>query len=85
MSDAGLLKDAEPSFQLAISYRKSDAALIRDLMGWRKAGFRVAAYPDSTFVDSGDYSLHAMYRNGEYYKDGKPLTAEELEKMMRGL
>ncbi|MCH4188672.1 MAG: ATP phosphoribosyltransferase regulatory subunit [Megasphaera sp.] len=85
MSDAGLLEDAEPSFQLAISYRDSDQTLIRDLMNWRDQGYRVAAYPDSSFVDSRDYSLHAMYRNGMYYKDGKAMTAEQLEQRMRGL
>jgi ATP phosphoribosyltransferase regulatory subunit len=85
MNDAGLLADTEPSFQVAISYRDSDQTLIRDLMNWRSRGYRVAAYPDSSFIDSRDYSLHAMYRNGMYYKDGKALTAEELEELMRGL
>lgn len=85
MSDAGLLEDSEPSFQLAISYDDSDQILIRDLMNWREQGYRVAAYPDSSFVDSRDYSLHAVYRSGMYYKDGKAMTAEQLEQRMRGL
>lgn len=85
MSDAGLLADAEPSFQLAVSYTASDQTVIRDLMNWRARGFRVAAYPDSSFIDSRDYSIHAIYRNGTYYKDGKAMTAEELEELMRRL
>lgn len=85
MNDAGLLEDTEPSFQLAVSYTVSDQTVIRDLMNWRSRGFRVAAYPDSSFIDSRDYSIHAIYRNGAYYKDGKLLTAEELEELMRRL
>ncbi len=82
MSDAGLLEDTEPSFQLAVSYTSGDQTLVRDLMNWRSRGFRVAAYPDSSFIDSADYSIHAIYRNGSYYKDGKAMTAEELEVLM---
>lgn len=82
MSDAGLLEDTEPSFQMAVSYTQGDQTLIRDLMNWRDRGFRVAAYPDSSFIDSADYSIHAIYRNGSYYKDGKAMTAEELEALM---
>ena len=85
MSDAGLLEDAQPSFQLAVSYTDSDQTLIRDLMQWRQRGFRVAAYPDSSFIDSGDYSIHAVYRNHSYYKDGREMSAHDLEDMMRGL
>ncbi len=85
MSDAGLLEDTEPSFQLAISYAASDARLIQDLGCWRSQGFRVAAYPDASFIDSADYSIHAVYRNGAYYKDGRELSALDLENMMRGL
>lgn len=85
MSDAGLLEDAQPSFQLAVSYTDSDQTLIRDLMQWRQRGFRVAAYPDSSFIDSGDYSIHAVYRNHSYYKDGREMSAHNLEDMMRGL
>lgn len=82
MSDAGLLEDTEPSFQMAVSYTQGDQTLVRDLMNWRDRGFRVAAYPDSSFIDSADYSIHAIYRNGSYYKDGKAMTAEELEVLM---
>lgn len=82
MSDAGLLEDTEPSFQMAVSYTQGDQTLVRDLMNWRDLGFRVAAYPDSSFIDSADYSIHAIYRNGSYYKDGKAMTAEELEALM---
>lgn len=82
MSDAGLLEDTEPSFQMAVSYTAGDQTLVRDLMNWRDRGFRVAAYPDSSFIDSADYSIHAIYRNGSYYKDGKAMTAEELEALM---
>lgn len=82
MNDAGLLEDAEPSFQMAVSYTAGDQTLVRDLMNWRDRGFRVAAYPDSSFIDSADYSIHAIYRNGSYYKDGKAMTAEELEALM---
>lgn len=82
MSDAGLLEDTEPSFQMAVSYTQGDQTLVRDLMNWRDCGFRVAAYPDSSFIDSADYSIHAIYRNGSYYKDGKAMTAEELEELM---
>ncbi len=82
MSDAGLLEDTEPSFQMAVSYTQGDQTLVRDLMNWRDRGFRVAAYPDSSFIDSADYSIHAIYRNGSYYKDGKAMTAEELEELM---
>lgn len=82
MNDAGLLEDTEPSFQMAVSYTACDQTLVRDLMNWRNRGFRVAAYPDSSFIDSGDYSIHAIYRNGSYYKDGKAMTAEELEALM---
>lgn len=82
MNDAGLLEDTEPSFQMAVSYTAGDQTLVRDLMNWRSRGFRVAAYPDSSFIDSGDYSIHAIYRNGSYYKDGKAMTAEELEALM---
>lgn len=82
MSDAGLLEDTEPSFQMAVSYTQGDQTLVRDLMNWRDCGFRVAAYPDSSFIDSADYSIHAIYRNGSYYKDGKAMTAEELEALM---
>ena len=82
MSDAGLLEDTEPSFQMAVSYTQGDQTLVRDLMNWRNRGFRVAAYPDSSFIDSADYSIHAIYRNGSYYKDGKAMTAEELEALM---
>jgi ATP phosphoribosyltransferase regulatory subunit len=85
MNDAGLLADSEPSFQLAISYHDSDQMLIHDIVNWRARGYRVAAYPDSSFVDSRDYSLHAVYRSGMYYKDGKAMTAEEIEDCMRGL
>ncbi|WP_301860170.1 ATP phosphoribosyltransferase regulatory subunit [uncultured Megasphaera sp.] len=85
MSDAGLLAHTEPSFQLVVSYTKADQTVIRDLMYWRSLGFRVAAYPDSSFIDSRDYSIHAIYRNGSYYKDGKELTAVELEELVRGL
>lgn len=85
MNDAGLLEDAEPSFQMAVSYTAGDQTLVRDLMNWRNRGFRVAAYPDSSFIDSADYSIHAIYRNGSYYKDGKAMTAEELEALMRRL
>ncbi len=76
MSDAGLLEDTEPSFQMAVSYTQGDQTLVRDLMNWRDRGFRVAAYPDSSFIDSADYSIHAIYRNGSYYKDGKAMTAK---------
>ena len=82
MSDAGLLEDTEPSFQMAVSYTQGDQTLVRDLMNWRDRGFRVAAYPDSSFIDSADHSIHAIYRNGSYYKDGKAMTAEELEALM---
>ena len=82
MNDAGLLEDTEPSFQMAVSYTACDQTLVRDLMNWRSRGFRVAAYPDSSFIGSGDYSIHAIYRNGSYYKDGKAMTAEELEALM---
>lgn len=82
MSDAGLLEDTEPSFQMVVSYTQGDQTLVRDLMNWRDRGFRVAAYPDSSFIDSADYSIHAIYRNGSYYKDGKAMTAEELEELM---
>lgn len=82
MSDAGLLEDTEPSFQMAVSYTQGDQTLVRDLMNWRDRGFRVAAYPDSSFIDSADYSIHAIYRNGSYYKDGKAMTVEELEELM---
>ena len=82
MSDAGLLEDTEPSFQMAVSYTQGDQTLVRDLMNWRDRGFRVAAYPDSSFIDSADYSIHAIYRNGSYYKDGKAMTDEELEALM---
>lgn len=82
MSDAGLLEDTEPSFQMAVSYTQGDQTLVRDLMNWRDRGFRVAAYPDSSFIDSADYSIHAIYHNGSYYKDGKAMTAEELEELM---
>lgn len=82
MSDAGLLEDTEPSFQMAVSYTQGDQTLVRDLMNWRDRGFRVAAYPDSSFIDSADYSIHAIYRNGSYYKDGKAMTAEELEALL---
>ena len=82
MSDAGLLEDTEPSFQMAVSYTQGDQTLVRDLMNWRDRGFRVAAYPDSSFIDSADYSIHAIYRNGSYYKDGKAMTSEELEALM---
>ena len=82
MSDAGLLEDTEPSFQMAVSYTQGDQTLVRDLMNWRDRGFRVAAYPDSSFIDSADYSIHAIYRNGSYYKDGKAMTAEELEELL---
>ena len=82
MSDAGLLEDTEPSFQMAVSYTQGDQTLVRDLMNWRDRGFRVSAYPDSSFIDSADYSIHAIYRNGSYYKDGKAMTAEELEALM---
>ena len=82
MSDAGLLEDTEPSFQMAVSYTQGDQTLVRNLMNWRSRGFRVAAYPDSSFIDSADYSIHAIYRNGSYYKDGKAMTAEELEELM---
>lgn len=82
MSDADLLEDTEPSFQMAVSYTQGDQTLVRDLMNWRDRGFRVAAYPDSSFIDSADYSIHAIYRNGSYYKDGKAMTAEELEELM---
>ena len=82
MSDAGLLEDTEPSFQMAVSYTQGDQTLVRDLMNWRDRGFRVAAYPDTSFIDSADYSIHAIYRNGSYYKDGKAMTAEELEALM---
>ena len=82
MSDAGLLEDTEPSFQMAVSYTQGDQTLVRDLMNWRDRGFRVAAYPDSSFIDSADYSIHAIYRKGSYYKDGKAMTAEELEALM---
>lgn len=85
MSDAGLLEDTEPSFQLAVSYSTSDKALIQDLVKWRKKGYRVAAYPASSFLDSGDYSIHALYKDGQYYKDGKAVEVAELETMMRGL
>ena len=85
MTDAGLLEDTEPSFQMAVSYTQGDQTLVRDLMNWRDRGFRVAAYPDSSFIDSADYSIHAIYRNGSYYKDGKAMTAEELEALMRRL
>lgn len=85
MSDAGLLKDTEPSFQLAISYSGADQELIRDLMLWRSRGFRVAAYPESSFIDSQDYSIHAIYKDGKYYQGETVVTAPDLEKQMRGL
>lgn len=85
MNDAGLLADAEPSFQLAVSYAGADQAIVRDLMNWRARGFRVAAYPESSFIDSRDYSIHAEYRDGSYYRDGRAVTAMELEDAMRRL
>ena len=85
MSREGLLSNAEPSFQLAVSYEKADKNIIGDLTRWRAAGFRVAAYPEPVFLDSRDYSMHAVYRGGTYYKDGRAVTAEWLEKAMRGL
>ena len=85
MSREGLLANAEPSFQLAVSYEKADKNIIGDLTRWRAAGFRVAAYPEPVFLDSRDYSMHAVYRGGTYYKDGRAVTAEWLEEAMRGL
>ncbi len=85
MNDAGLLEDREASFQLAISYSEMAPKLVQDLVLWRSRGFRVAAYPDTSFVDSSDYHLHAVHRDGAYYKDGKEISAEELELLMRGL
>lgn len=85
MSREGLLSNAEPSFQLAVSYEKADKNIIGDLTRWRAAGFRVAAYPEPVFLDSRDYSMHAVYRGGTYYKDGRAVTAEWLEEAMRGL
>ena len=85
MNDAGLLAQTEPSFQLAVSYAASDQVMVRDLMRWRSQGFRVAAYPESSFIDSRDYSIHAVYRGGSYYKDGRAVTAADLEEAMRGL
>ena len=85
MSREGLLANTEPSFQLAVSYEKADKNIISDLTRWRAAGFRVAAYPEPVFLDSRDYSMHAVYRGGTYYKDGRAVTAEWLEKAMRGL
>lgn len=85
MSREGLLSRTEPSFQLAVSYNQPDKMIISDLMRWRARGFRVAAYPEPTFLDSRDYSIHVVYRDGVYFKDGQPVTADELEKTMRGL
>ena len=85
MSREGLLANAEPSFQLAVSYEKADKNIIGDLTRWRAAGFRVAAYPEPVFLNSRDYSMHAVYRGGTYYKDGRAVTAEWLEEAMRGL
>ncbi len=85
MNRSGLLANTEPSFQLAVSYDEPDKNIIKDLMRWRAEGFRVAAYPEPTFLDSRDYSIHALYRCGTYYKDGKAVTAAELEDAMRGL
>ena len=85
MSREGLLANTEPSFQLAVSYEKADKNIISDLTRWRAAGFRVAAYPEPVFLDSRDYSMHAVYRGGTYYKDGRAVTAEWLEEAMRGL
>ena len=82
MSDAGLLEDTEPSFQMAVSYTQGDQTRVRDLMNWRDRGIRVAAYPDSSFIDSADYSIPAIYRIGSYYKDGKAMTAEDLVALM---
>lgn len=85
MNDAGLLEGAEPSFQLAVSYAESDPTIVRDLVGWRAHGFRVAAHPDSSFIDSRDYRIHAEYRDGAYYIDGRAVSARDLEDLMRGL
>lgn len=85
MSDAGLLEDAEPSFQLAVSYEETNQALIRDLMLWRGQGWRVAAYPVSSFIDEKDYSIHAVYKDGAYYQEGTAVTARQLEEQMRRL
>jgi ATP phosphoribosyltransferase regulatory subunit len=82
MSDAGLLEDAAPSFQLAISYKETSQALIRDLMLWRAKGLRVAAYPSTSYIDSKDYSIHAVYEKGSYYQQGQPVTVQELECQM---
>ncbi len=84
MSDAGLLEDAEPSFQLAVSYVESDPKIVADLVAWRAAGFRVAAHPVSSFVDGKDCRLRAEYRDGKYFIDGLEVTARELEEKMRG-
>ncbi len=84
MSDAGLLADAEPSFQLAISYTAADQELIRDLMIWRSRGFRVAAYPDTSYIDEHDYTIHAIYKAGNYYQGDAVVTAPDLEEQMRG-
>lgn len=85
MAREGLLANTEPSFQLAVSYEAPDKNIIADLMKWRAAGFRVAAYPEPTFLDSRDYSIHAIYRSGTYYKDGRAVTPTELEEAMRRL
>ena len=83
MSDAGLLKDAEPSLQLAVSYSTYDRQLLIDLFNWRRRGFRVAAYPDTAYIDAGDCRLCCRYGDGVYHKDGNILTARELEEFMR--
>lgn len=85
MNDAGMLEDAEPSFQLAVAYSEITPELIRNLTTWRSQGFRVAAYPDTSFINSNDYSIHAIYRNNTYYKDGKEMSAADLENIMKGL
>lgn len=85
MTDAGLLEKVMPSFQLAVSYSRFVPAMVHDLMEWRKKGFRLLGFNQKNHVAPSDYRLMAVYRNGCYEIDGRPLTKEEIEEKLGGM
>lgn len=85
MADAGLLGKVRPSIQLAVAYDHFDPELVRDLTEWRKKKFSVLGYHVKNTVRKEDYEIAAVYRDGQYIVNGKSLSKEEMEALLRRL